>query len=79
MVLDHIGREDDPVACFRGKLSHHEVLGEIVLEAVHAADGIEGAAPSCDGWTDGEVHPFDHSRDQCAGPKIGVDAGGFEG
>jgi hypothetical protein len=41
MVVDYERRERDTVTRFRGKLTHHEVLGQIIFQPVEASNRLQ--------------------------------------
>ncbi len=77
-MLDDIGREDDAEAFFGGELAHDEIFGEVILENVEAADGVEGLAARGDGGSQREAHAFEHPGSEDAAHEFGVKADGFE-
>ena len=66
------------MAGFGREFPHHEILGEIILQPVEAADGFEHVAARGDRRANREPHPFQHPRDQDAGQEIGIHADCFE-
>ena len=66
------------MASFGGELAHHEILGQIILQPVEAADGFERSAACRDGRAHGEAHAFQHPGDQNAGQEIGIHPDRFQ-
>src|ERR1700680_1768157 len=78
MMLDYERRKNYAVPSFGRELAKNKIFREIVLQPLEASNRLQHSAAGSNGWAHGELHAFQHSRDQRASPKIGVHAGGFE-
>ena len=78
VMLDHVGRKNHAVSGFGSELAEHEIFRQIVFHAREAADRLQHPAPGCESRANGEVHAFEHARDEHASPEIGVHPDRFE-
>src|SRR5215469_1254112 len=77
-MLNDVARKDHAHSGLRGELAHYEIFGEIVSELSESTDCRERLLAGRYGRADGELHAFDHARDQKSGQEIRVHAFGFE-
>ena len=77
VVLNHIGGKHHAVSSFGGELSHHKILGQVVLKPVKAANRQQCPSPCHDGRAYGEAHAFQHPGHEDAGQEVGIHAGGL--